>query len=62
MFALRSNADEVLALEIQPQLRHSNSSTTLTYLQWLADYLGINLNLHQQYAEDIAEQANGEAD
>lgn len=55
LFALQSNALSVIQLEIQPQLRHSSSSTTLIYLQWLADRLNVNLNYKHEtdvYGDD----------
>lgn len=57
--ALQSNALAVIQLEIQPQLRHVNKETTQIYLQWLADRLGVNLNLHQNWVEQLSEE-NGD--
>lgn len=51
--ALQSNALSVIQLEIQPQLRHASHGTTMIYLQWLTDRLGMNLNLHQRWADEL---------
>lgn len=53
--ALQSNALSVIQMEIQPQLRHASYETTMIYLQWLTDKLGINLNLHQRWADELEE-------
>lgn len=42
--ALQCNALTVIQTEIQPQLRHVSKETTMIYLQWLADRLGVNLH------------------
>jgi len=55
--ALQSNALAVIQLEIQPQLRHVSKETTMIYLQWLADRLGVNLNLHQNWVEQLSEES-----
>lgn len=51
--ALQMNAQSVIELEIQPQLRHKSPDTTLIYLQWLSDKLNINLNLHQNLVDEL---------
>lgn len=60
--ALRSNAESIIELEIKPQLRHVSRETSLIYLQWLADRLNINLNLHQNYVENLSQGDDDEAD
>lgn len=56
--ALQSNALAVIQLEIQPQLRHVSKETTMIYLQWLADRLGVNLNLHQNWVELLSKDSD----
>lgn len=58
--ALKSNALSVIQLEIQPQLRHRSKETSMIYLQWLADRLGVNLNLHQNWVEELSEENDDE--
>jgi hypothetical protein len=53
--AIQNNALSVIQLEIQPQLRHSSKETSIIYLQWLFDRLGINLNLHETWTEEMGE-------
>ncbi|WP_223293708.1 hypothetical protein [Gallionella capsiferriformans] len=60
--ALQSNALAVIQLEIQPQLRHRSKETTMIYLQWLADRLGVNLNLHKNWVEQLSEGSNDEGE
>jgi hypothetical protein len=50
--ALQMNALSVIQLEIQPQLRHISSETTVIYLQWLADQLGININAAYEISDE----------
>lgn len=52
--ALQSNALAVIQLEIQPQLRHVSHETTMIYLQWLADRLGVNL--HAAWEQEFEEE------
>lgn len=58
--ALQTNALAIIQLEIQPQLRHVSKETTLIYLQWLSDRLGVNLNLHQNWVELLSEEGDDE--
>ncbi len=60
--ALKLNAEAIIQLEIQPQLRHVSKETTLIYLQWLADRLGVNLNLHQNWVEQLSEECDDEGE
>ena len=41
----------IIRLQIQPQLGHARDSTTMIYLQWVADMLGVNIAV--QYDEEI---------
>ncbi len=66
--AIQSNADssvlKILALDIesyiqltiQRQLRHVSRETTLIYLQWVSDRLGVNMNFYENYNEQISEE------
>lgn len=45
-----------IQLTIQRQLRHSSRETTMIYLQWVSDRLGINMNFHADYARQISEE------
>lgn len=54
---LESTALSVIRLQIQPQLGHSNESTTMIYLRWVMDMLGVPLALH-----DDASQQRGRED
>jgi hypothetical protein len=58
--ALQLNALSIIELEIQPQLRHVSKETTMIYLQWLGDRLGVNLNLHQSWAEQLSDGSDDE--
>lgn len=62
LMALRSNAESIIELEIKPQLRHVSKETTLIYLQWLADRLGVNLNLHQNWVELLSVESDDEGE
>ena len=48
---LESSAMSIIRLQIQPQLGHARDSTTMIYLQWVADMLGVNIAV--QYDEEI---------
>lgn len=66
--ALGSKADpsvlKILALDIegfiqktiQRQLRHVSRETTMIYLQWVSDRLGVNLNFHENYMQQLTEE------
>ena len=45
-----------IQLTIQRQLRHSSRDTTMIYLQWVSDRLGINMNFHENYAQQLIEE------
>jgi integrase len=42
----------IIRLQIQPQLGHAQDSTTMIYLQWVADMLGVNLSIEYERALD----------
>lgn len=48
---LESSAMSVIRLQIQPQLGHAHDSTTMIYLQWVADMLGVGLSI--QYEAEL---------
>jgi hypothetical protein len=52
----------VIELQIQPQLRHVSRETCMKYLQWVADRLGVALDLHQKYVESLASEGDNEED
>ncbi|MDP3354324.1 MAG: hypothetical protein Q8M51_00475 [Polaromonas sp.] len=45
-----------IELTIQRQLRHESSETTMIYLQWVSDRLGVNLNFHENYMQQLGEE------
>ena len=45
-----------IQLTIKPQLRHVNVETTKLYLQWVSDRLGVNLNFHENYMQQLSEE------
>jgi integrase len=49
---LESAAIGVIRLLIQPQLRHANDSTSMTYLYWVSDTLGFDLSIEYQKLPD----------
>ncbi|WP_197386312.1 hypothetical protein [Ralstonia pseudosolanacearum] len=42
---LESSAMSVIRLQIQPQLGHAHDSTTMIYLRWVMDMLGVPVSL-----------------
>ncbi|WP_377705484.1 hypothetical protein [Pseudoduganella sp. UC29_71] len=52
---LQLQAETCIQLTIQPQLRHVSQETTIVYLQWLSDRLGINMNFHQNWVEQLSQ-------
>lgn len=50
--ALKDTAQTVIQFDIRPQLRHVNSQTTETYLQWLFNQLRAPLNLTLKWQEE----------
>ena len=45
-----------IQLTIRPQLRHVGLETTMLYLQWVSDRLGVNLNFHETYMQQLSEE------
>ena len=57
----KNDAMSTIELQIQSQLRHVSRETSMIYLQWIADRLGVALDLHQKYVESLAcEGDNGQ--
>ena len=56
----KNDAMSVIELQIQRQLRHVSRDTSMGYLQWLADRLGVSLNLHQNYVEALGTEGDDE--
>ena len=51
---IQSTAVGIIDFIIKPQLRHSTRSTTMIYLQWLMDMLGVVLPLkHEAEFNDL---------
>lgn len=44
-----------IQLTIQPQLRHVSRETSMLYLQWVSDRLGVNMNFHENYLQQLSE-------
>ncbi|MFL9908296.1 site-specific integrase [Paraburkholderia sp. RL17-337-BIB-A] len=44
---LTATAQSILKLQIQPQLRHSSTSTTETYINWIVQMVGHSVNLEE---------------
>ncbi len=53
---LALDVEGFIQLTIQRQLRHLSRETTMIYLQWVSDRLGVNLNFHENYMQLISEQ------
>lgn len=51
-----------IQLTIKPQLRHVDLETTMLYVQWVSDRLGVNLNFHQNYMQQLSEEDVDEED
>lgn len=45
-----------IQLTIQRQLRHSSKETTMIYLQWVSDRMGLNMNFHSNYIQQLCEE------
>ncbi len=62
---LNSSVLKILALDIegfiqltiQRQLRHVSRETSMIYLQWVSDRLGVNMNFHEIYIQALSEDA-----
>ncbi len=57
---LQLQAESCIQLTIQPQLRHVSQETTMIYLQWLADRLGVDMNFHQNWVEQLSQEVDAE--
>jgi integrase len=51
-----------IELTIQRQLRHVSRETSMIYLQWVSDRLGVNMNFHENYLQQQIESDNDEED
>lgn len=45
-----------IQLTIQRQLRHVSRETTMIYLQWVSDRLGVNMNFREKYMQQLSEE------
>jgi integrase len=57
---LALNIEGFIQLTIQRQLRHVSRETTMIYLQWVSDRLGVNMNFHENYRQQLIEEDVGE--
>ncbi len=53
---LTLNIEGFIQLTIQRQLRHVSRETTMIYLQWVSDRLGVNFNFHENYMQQLIEE------
>lgn len=53
---LALDVEGFIQLTIQRQLRHVSRETTMIYLQWVSDRLGINMNFHENYVQQLSKQ------
>lgn len=51
-----------IQLTIKRQLRHVSRETTMIYLQWVSDRLGVNLNFHENYMQQLSEEDTDDED
>jgi hypothetical protein len=59
---LSTVALNVIRLQVQPQLGHAHDSTSMIYLQWVADRLGIGVSIaydaeHEAAGADVGGQS-----
>lgn len=47
-----SSALDIILLQVQPQLGHANSETSMVYLQWLVDALGVTVTIPRGTAQE----------
>jgi hypothetical protein len=45
-----------IQLTIQRQLRHVTRETSMIYLQWVSDQLGVNMNFNENYIQQLIEE------
>lgn len=57
---LQLQAESCIQLTIQPQLRHVSQEATMIYLQWLSDRLGVNMNFHLNWVEQLSQEVDEE--
>lgn len=53
---LALDVEGFIQLTIQRQLRHISRETTMIYLQWVSDRLSVNLNLNENYMQQLCEE------
>jgi integrase len=53
---LALDIEEFIQLTIQRQLRHVSRETTMIYLQWVSDRLGVNMNFHENYMQQLIDE------
>ena len=53
---LALDVEGFVQLTIQRQLRHVSRETTMIYLQWVSDRLGVNMNFHENYMQQLSEE------
>ena len=53
---LALDIEEFIQLTIQRQLRHGSRETTMIYLQWVSDRLGVNMNFHENYMQQLIDE------
>jgi integrase len=51
---LESTAMSIIRLQIQPQLGHAHGATTMIYLEWIVNMLGVNVAIELERADDSA--------
>ena len=54
--SLALDVEGFIQLTIQRQLRHVSRETTMIYLQWLSDRLGVNMNFQENYMQQLIEE------
>lgn len=53
---LALDVEGFIQLTIQRQLRHVSRETTMIYLQWVSDRLGVNMNFHESYMQQFQDE------
>ncbi len=59
---LESTALSIIRLQIQPQLRHAQDSTTMLYLRWVMNMLGVPVTLDTDDGDLAETEEEGDAD
>ena len=57
---LTLESEGFIQLTIQRQLRHGSRETTMIYLQWVSDRLGVNMNFHDNYVQQLSDEQMSE--